>query len=345
MGEVYSGAYLLSHEEVAPVGAGHHHVVLLDFSKLRGKHLRAPPHIHQAIRFPVDIGEFRNDVALDFGMPPQAGDFVLEGGELMPFCRFSQRVVILEEACVMVVPKALLDALGERHRIARECPGEPPGAGLGRVWQAPVPEFGKQERLVAARPSVAVRAEEPAGARGQVVHVAVEIRREVRDGVVLVVVGDVCFEVKIIAAGAVVIHEPGHDFLRLLVSLFQPGAVRRRFLEVRSPAFVDDAHQHDGRVIPVALRHAAQSLRGARLGGRGELVPIGDFVPDENPRFIRGLEVTGVGDLDVAAQQVEAELFRFAHLVPESGEGRRRVNRVREKILVQSAAQIEHFAV
>ena len=68
-------------------------------------------------------------------------------------------------------------------------------------------------------------------------------------------------------------------------------------------------------MIPITLHHAAERLQAAPFRVVGELVPVGDFVPDEDANFVGSLEVTRVGNLDVAAQQIQPHGASLAHLV------------------------------
>jgi len=150
---------------------------------------------------------------------------------------------------------------------------------------------------------------------------------------------------KVVKTCTVIIHNPtGYDLLRFLVGLPQPPAASS-FLQVYSPAFVDEADDDEAGMVPVALHHTVQRLHAAALGVVRELVPIGNFVPDEDPNFIRCLEVTRVRGLDVAAQQIQSQGSCLLHLVLDVIERGRRIDRLGIEILVERAAQINRLAV
>src|SRR5579863_10727433 len=98
-------------------------------------------------------------------------------------------------------------------------------------------------------------------------------------------------------------------------------------------------------MIPVALDHAPQRLHASTLGIVGELVPVRDFVPDEDPGFVRRLEIAWVRHLDVATQEVETKRFRLPHFILQILERGRRVTCLGVKGLVKRSAEINHFPV
>ena len=233
----------------------------------------------------------------------------------MPLGGVAEGLGVSEQRAVVVALEPLFNAVGQGDFVPVEIAREPPRFVFGQPGQSPVSELGEHQRFVPFGRHVAVGAEDPAGPRREVSNEPVEVFGVIGDGVVMVEVGDIRGHVEIVAAGAVVHHEPArHDALGFRISALEPGAVAG-FLQVCPPAFVDDAHNDDGRVVPVAFHHAAQRGERANLGVARELVPVGDLVPDEDSSLIRGLEVARVRHFDVAAQQVQAERLGFFHLV------------------------------
>ena len=98
-----------------------------------------------------------------------------------------------------------------------------------------------------------------------------------------------------------------------MVGLLQPLPLGS-LLEMRAPALIDDAHNDDGRMVPVALDHASQRFHAPAFRVCRQLVPIRYFVPDENARLIGRLKIARVRYFDVASEQVEAQLFCPPHL-------------------------------
>ena len=70
---------------IALVAAQDKQIVLLQVVERLTKHLGMAPHVEQAIRFPVQVGEFGNDVPLELRMRAQGSNFILECLEFTPF--------------------------------------------------------------------------------------------------------------------------------------------------------------------------------------------------------------------------------------------------------------------
>ena len=65
-------------------------VIPLDIAEIVCKALGMPPNVHQAVRFPHHIGQFRNDVTLDGRPAAQTRDFILQRVKLMHLGRCQQ---------------------------------------------------------------------------------------------------------------------------------------------------------------------------------------------------------------------------------------------------------------
>src|SRR5215207_9521016 len=87
-------------------------------------------HVQEPIAFPVDIGEFSNDIALNARMSTHVLDLELERIQLQALAGFRQGSEGGEDALQMVVPEALLDTARVDNSIAPlEARIEPQGRG------------------------------------------------------------------------------------------------------------------------------------------------------------------------------------------------------------------------
>ena len=73
------------------------HVVLLNGRERLSVDFGLPPHRHQPVGFPVDVGELRDHVASDRALPADLLDLVLQALELPPLGFVRERLVVREQ--------------------------------------------------------------------------------------------------------------------------------------------------------------------------------------------------------------------------------------------------------
>ena len=125
---------------------GHHQVVLLQLSQLLGKYLGPAPHGHQAVRFPIRVGELGDDITLNRIPLPHLLYFVLQRQVLVPLGSQGKRIVVGINAVEAIRRQAIKDSGCAREfppvRVSREPPGQlVAGRQLG---QSPIAEFRNQ---------------------------------------------------------------------------------------------------------------------------------------------------------------------------------------------------------
>ncbi len=98
-------------------------------------------------------------------------------------------------------------------------------------------------------------------------------------------------------------------------------------------------------MVPELVDHLLEHPPAACRRDRRELGPVGQLRPDEDSGFVGCVEVGGIGDLDVAAQQVDAHLACEPHLLVEIGARRWCRDRVRVVVLVQRREHVDRTAV
>ena len=119
------------------------------------EHTRVAAHVEQAVRLPVAVVQFGDDVAGERRLPPHRLDLVFQGSELLPLRGVHEAAQIAENPVEAPVRETVLDAVGVHHALAPIVPGlEPPRlmpvlvAQVVRMGQAPIAEFGAHQRLV-----------------------------------------------------------------------------------------------------------------------------------------------------------------------------------------------------
>src|SRR5574337_1054588 len=135
-------------------------------------------------------------------------------------------VKIREKGIVLVIFKSLLQSLRKSYAASVIIPGKPPGHLLWNKGETPVAKFGQHQRFIPLGLSIAVLTEKPLRTSCQVIDKTVEIGCVVGDGVILVKIRQVGRDMEIVAAGAVILHQPAwDDLLCLVIGLLQPTAV------------------------------------------------------------------------------------------------------------------------
>src|ERR1035441_6173415 len=98
-------------------------------------------------------------------------------------------------------------------------------------------------------------------------------------------------------------------------------------------------------MIGVTLNHAVQRFHSATLGIEGEFVPVGDLIPDQDADFVSGLQISWIGDFDMAAKQIQAQCLRFSHFIAQIVDGGRFAEGVGEEVLVECTTKVYRLAV
>ena len=152
----------------------HDHGVGVDLAETPVKDARIARHVEEAVRLPMDVGEFGDHVAGDGGVRTDRLDLVFEIAELVPLHCVDEAVERAEDAVEMKRREALLDAVRIGGTISPERAGlQPPRlapVGFGerpRPRQSPGAEFRQDERLLTGFDRVAMRAERPFRAAGE----------------------------------------------------------------------------------------------------------------------------------------------------------------------------------
>ena len=108
------------------------------------------------------------------------------------------------------------------------------------------------------------------------------------------------------AGGIVDKQAVGDQRLRPVEGLDQPAPVVRIVVEIDAPALVEQRPDCDRGMMPVRcdrrLEHATQVLARRRR----EEFHVGHIEPDDETEPVGEIEIERVGNLDVAAQRVEA---------------------------------------
>ena len=326
----------------------------LQFGQALGESARAVANIHEAVQFPLRVVELGDDIAGNRPLPAQRLDLIFQPAILKLLRGADEAVEIAEDRREMSVAKARFDPV----RISgAEVPVvtafEPPRLAsvplqdLARMGQPPDAEFRADERLIAAPLSVAMRRKGPGRAAG-------EGARRFREGLVLMGKAVIPMEVldlrleMIVAreAGRIVDDEArGDEPLRLVEGLDQPAPVVRIVVEIDSPALVDQRPDANRGMSPVRRNrrpeHPAQHL--ARRG-REEL-HVGHVEPDDEAEPVGEIEIELVGNLDVAAQRVEAHRLGVQEALFEKLCVRRAAFLFGMPVLIEGAEHGERLAV
>src|SRR6185437_15277100 len=239
---------------------------------------RIAPHVEEAVRLPVAVGELGDDVAGDLRSPAHRLDLEFESAVLLPLRRLDEAVEATEDAVEAAGAKAVLDAVRVHNSVAPIVAGlEPPRLASGcvpqpgGVGQAPIAEFRADDGLVGAAPGIAMRAVRPIGAGGEAVDEAFPGAAMIGDGGVVVEVLKVRFDVEVRRAGRVVDDEPRRiERLQPMIGSAEPGTVLGIMGEVGAPILVDDGPTNDRRMAAVAREDAAHGRLEPRRRALGE---------------------------------------------------------------------------
>ena len=155
------------------------------------------------------------------------------------------------------------------------------------------------------------------------------------------------------AADRVVLHQPsGIERLGEAIISGDPALgggkvpVARIHAADQAPRFVEQHPRKDGRMVVVAVDHAAESrvvLPKCRRVGRPP--PVGHVGHDEHAKFVGPVELPRRLDLDVLAEPVEAELAGAEDFLLERAIGREGVETLRVIGLVEGELEICWLAV
>ncbi len=317
------------------------------------EHAWIAPHVEEAVRFPMAIVQFGDDVAGEAGLSAHRLDLVFERAELLPLRRHHEAPQVSEDPVEAPVGKAVLDSVGVHHALAPVVTRlEPPRlfaalvAQVLRIGQAPIAEFRAHERLVAGDDRVAEGRVEPRGAGREFVDELVPFVAMVGNCRVEMIIRDVRLDVKARRERGIVDHEtrrviglqPGEGAL-------EPFAMIRVVDEVDAPVLVDDRPDDDRRMVDVAVDDALEKPFLAAARALGRHAAVGQLGPDQHAEPVGDLVVARVRRLDVAAQAIEPEFLGLAKLILQKRDRRDRADRVRVVVLVQGAAEIERLAV
>ncbi len=146
--------------------------------------------------------------------------------------------------------------------------------------------------------------------------------------------------------GRVVDDEPQRIFgLQPVHHVRQPLPLVGHFAQAGAPVFVDQRPDDDRGMVAVAgkdaLHRPAQPLRRSRREG----LDVRNFRPEQQAQPVRDLIVARIGNLDMAAQAVQAHRLGLPGLVFQQLQRRRRTETVRVVVLIQRPPQIQRLAV
>ena len=271
--------------------------------------------VHEAVRFPLHVVEFGDDVAGYRLLPAQRLDLALERAILKLLRRADKAIEVAEYRRKLRIAKARLDPV----RIGRsEVPIvptlEPPGLAsvrvqdFARMRQSPYAELRADQRLFAAPLCVAMRRERPGraireGARGRCEGIVL-----MGEAVIPMEVLDVGLEMIIArkTGGIVDKQTVGDKRLRPVEGLDQPAPVVRIVVEIDTPALVEQRPDCDRGMIPVRCDRRFEHTTQFLARRRREELRVGHIEPDDETEPVGELEIERIGNLDVAAQRVEA---------------------------------------
>ena len=193
----------------------------------------------------------------------------------------------------------------------------------------------------------------PGRARGQPVDEGAELPGAMRVGGVGVHVGQIGVQMQGAEHGGVVDDETGGVGLAGDVD---PAAQALAMVglggDVEAPAFVDDGAGNERGVVGVADGGVAEHVDDVVVQPVGEILvgqlwaaPTGGFVPDQQAHAVGQGQVAGVGQLDVAADEVEAGVLRHAEAAGEGVVARVGIAGDGAVVLIERAAQVEGSAV
>ena len=229
---------------------------------------------------------------------------------------------------------------------------EPGGGGFPVFGEAPDAELAEGDGAVRGR--VGVGSFPKVGrARGEPVDEGAELARALGVGGIGVHVGQIGVEMQGAEHGGVVDDEAGGIGL---AGDGNPAAETLAVIgvggDVEAPAFVDDGASDERGVVGVANGGAAEhgcdvvvEPVGEVFVGQLGVAPAGGFVPDQETHAVGEGEVAGIGELDVAADEVEAGVPRHAEAAGEDVVARVGVTGAGAVVLVECAAEVEGLAV
>jgi len=111
-----------------PLPARHDHGIRVDRPEPLVKHARVTAHIEKAIRLPMRIGQFGDDVSGDRRVPAHRLDFVFQGAKLLPLRRLDKAFEAAEHARQAPIGESVFDAMRVHDPFAPIVAGlEPPG--------------------------------------------------------------------------------------------------------------------------------------------------------------------------------------------------------------------------
>src|SRR5919109_3855396 len=107
-------------------------------------------HIQQAVAFPMQVGEFGDDIALDAVMTADLFDLIFERIELQMLAGFGERVQRRKHMIKVIILKTLLHAAWVHHALPPFQPRIEPPWGAATIslielcyfWQSPVAKLG-----------------------------------------------------------------------------------------------------------------------------------------------------------------------------------------------------------
>ena len=327
---------------------------LLQTGQPIGERARIVLNVHEAVQFPLHVVELGDDIAGDRPLPAQRFDLALEAAILKLLRRAHEAIEVSENRCKLRVAKARLDPM----RIGcAEVPVvaafEPPWLAavrlqnLARMRQSPDAELRADERLVAAPLCVAMRREGPGGAVREGARRRCESLVLMREAVIPMEILDLGLEVVVArkAGGIVDKQAVGDERLRPVEGLDQPAPVVRIVVEIDTPSLVEQRPDCDRGMMPVlcdrrlehALQHFASRWR--------EELHVRHIEPDNETQSVGEFEIERIGNLDVAAERVEAHRLGVSETLFEKCSGRRATLLLGMPILIEGAEHDEGFAV
>src|ERR1043165_9153615 len=169
--------------------------------------LRLAPHVHQAVRFPVNVSKLRDDVTLNRSVAAHLFNLMLERDELMPLGFSGQLVVVAEKTIEAKLFEAVEEARGSGYFASGEVALEPPGQTFRQDGQAPVAELRDNQRLLPGALGATVLCESPLRSRRKISDPSVPLLVMIGDGEVLMKIVNVRTDAKVVA-GRAVFHVP-----------------------------------------------------------------------------------------------------------------------------------------
>ena len=263
----------------------------------------------------MGVVEFGQHVAGDRTLPAQGLDLELERAILEFLRGFHETVDVPENRLQGSVTESRRDSVRiSRAGVPVVAALEPPRLPavrfhkIGRMRQAPYPEFRTDEGLVAVFLRVAVRRPRKRGA----------IRKGFRGGgeggvlvwkaVVPVKVLDVGLQMIVARkAGRVVDDEAIRDeTLGLVEKAYEPASIVRIVVQLDPPALVKEGPDANRGMKAKVVDRSAKDAPDGFASLRREKTHVGHVEPHNQAQPVREIEIFAIGDLHVASQRVES---------------------------------------